>query len=137
VTRARSILALGIGLLLAGSGAAPFIAPPPQGTTGGYKIIVRGSYEGKGIAAVGANSVTVNVELKNTKTGATGRLIAPNLKMSDGRFTGKGNLGALTVTVSGRVDAPDGSIVTKARIMGSFEVSDGLHGKFAGEHNGS
>lgn len=117
------------GTALAGPGG-------PAGTNGAYKLICRGSYEGTGNAAVGASNVNVVLHLTNPDTGVSGTLHASNLTLDNGRFSGTGTFAGNSVTISGRVEAPDGQVVTTARIMGTFEVSDGLHGRFAGARNG-
>jgi hypothetical protein len=114
-----------------------FAAPGgPTGTNGAYKVICGGSYEGTGTAAVGAQNVNVVLHLTNPETGVSGTLHISNMAMDNGRFSGTGTFAGKSVTLSGRVEAPDGQVVTKARICGTFAISDGLHGRFAGNRNG-
>ena len=106
---------------------------PPDTITGSYQATARGSYQGEARVIVSSQSVDVHLRLENTESGVSGTVELTRLPLKRNHFRGTGSLSGLTVTVSGRVDAPDGRVVTKARVLGTIKVSDGRHGRFAGE----
>ena len=109
----------------------------PHHPTGNYKVSSRGDYSGEGHAAVGANSVNLQLQLINPETGISGNLHIPHMVVKDGRFKGTGTFAGRTVSVSGRVDAPDGRVVKKARLMGTISISDGTYCRVVGERESS
>jgi hypothetical protein len=126
-------------ILLAIAAVAPAIAaaapgPPPK-TTGAYDVNVRGYYTGTGHAAVGAKSITITVRVKD-EAGNAGNLVVPSLRIEDGRFSGTGTIMGKPVTLSGRIDAPDGEVVKAARLTCTLGTLDGKHARVVGSKKG-
>lgn len=97
---------------------------------GAYALEYRGYLEGTGIAAVSAKAVTVNAHVKDP-AGSAGNFVAPNLPIVDGRFQGKATVLGLDVSLSGRLDPPDETVRT-ARLVCTYTLSNGMHGRFIG-----
>jgi hypothetical protein len=107
--------------------------PQSANTNGSYKVVFAGAYEGRGNAAVGAQSVTITGQLIDQATGTKSNFVAPNLSLTNGRFRGSGKVGQATVTVSGRIEEPDGTLVKVARILANFSTPPGAAGRIVGE----
>lgn len=115
--------------------AAPSFAKPGPlpGTNGAYNVVFAGDYVGVGKAVAGAKSVKINANVKDDKTGAIVHFHVNNLDLEDGRFHGTGDIDGVVVNVSGRIEAPDGNLVVRARILISFVSADGKTGRICGE----
>jgi len=120
--------------------------PPAPGTLGAYKVRVGGYYSGEGTAVVAARSVHFNIQVRD-ETGRIGRFRANNLPVVDNYFRGQGTVMGHSATIEGRIDPADGQgggqqgrgrpqIVRSARVLGSFQVSDGHSGRIAGGRSG-
>jgi hypothetical protein len=102
-----------IKLALAGAGATCLFALAagngPQrvvpATLGAYKVEIRGAFSGRGTAAVGAQSVTVNGQVRD-ESGNVSHLVAPGIPIIGGRFDGNGTIAGISVRVCGRIDPP-------------------------------
>lgn len=102
------------------------------GTQGAYKVTCHGAFIGDGNAAVAAKSVTLTLHLQEVATGASGNLVAPNLTVTAGSFSGTASWGGLSVTVFGHIDPPDGEVVKSSRIMANLAFSNGTHARVVG-----
>lgn len=131
---ARYILGLLVTVVLM-SAATWSAAGPPAHDTGAYDVRVRGRYTGEGHAAVGAHSVTITARVKD-EDGNEGTLVAPNLRVQKGRFSGAGTIMGKSVTLSGRIDVPDGELVKVARLTCTYTTSDGQRGRAVGHRKG-
>jgi hypothetical protein len=120
-------------LLLIATLAASALAVPggPAGTQGAYKVKCRGTVEGRGNAALGGQSLTLSLNL------TTGNLVVSGLPVNNGRFDGTAQFNGETVSVCGRIEAPDGHVVSTARICGSIAFPGGGYARFVGARSGS
>ena len=108
------------------------IAAPQQNVQGSYEVTIKGSFTGKGTIAVGAKSVTITLQVQND-AGTKGHLIAPNLKLENGRFSGKGTVLGVAMTISGRIDLPDPQGPLKvASIQATFSTDVNTGGRIVG-----
>lgn len=113
------------------------IAAPPSHVAGSYEVTVKGSFTGKGTIAVGAKSVTIVLQVQN-EAGAKGQLIASNLALENGRFSGKGTVLGVAMTISGRVDLPDPQGTLKvAWIQATFSTDANAGGRIVGTRRGT
>ena len=67
-------------------------------------------------------------------------LTARKLDVINDRFTGTGTLGGMSVDIDGRVDPQDkrgDEVLKKGRIAFTFRVSNGKHGRGAGDQRES
>jgi hypothetical protein len=108
----------------------------PKQVNGSYQVIVSGFYKGEGHVAVGAGSVNINVRV-TSESGQQGRLHAPRLVRDGNYFSGQGTLLGHTVTLTGRLEPPDGQVVLVSRLSCHLEVSDGHYGLIAGQRKGN
>ena len=125
----RSSGALPFALLAAFALTAPLPAEAKPGsrpgTKGNYTLSFAGDFRGTGTAKI--NPVHLNVDANlTTASGASVTLKIKNLKLDDGKFLGTGTLDGQDVQVSGRVDGPEGGIVTFARLSLIFKTDAGL-----------
>jgi hypothetical protein len=107
----------------------------PRGDQKGpYAMTVTGGYQGGGTAKI---ELGLSLLLKvNDRSGGTGVLIANNLPVNRGYFTGTGTVMGLPCTIYGRVDLAAGTDekatdrqVSTARIIGFFKTANGKLGR--------
>jgi hypothetical protein len=108
---------------------------PPK-TKGAYDIVFAGELTGDGNGTVAAKSVNLHGKVTDRKTGATGNLVASNLQMDDGRFSGTGTVFGATVEIDGRVEDADGVTVLVPRIMCNYQITGGGNGRIVGQRKG-
>lgn len=129
-----------LAVLAATTLAATALAVPggPPGSQGSFKVSCRGTVEGRGNAVLNANSLMLNLHLTDPATGATGHLVVPAVAVNNGRFNGTGDYQGQPVNVCGRIEAPDGNVVSSARICGSVAIpGSGGYARFVGLRHGS
>ena len=115
---------------------------------GGFAVLVRGFWSGTGSATVNAGSVQINATVTDD-AGNTGTMIALDLPVVDGHFSGTGTVFGKVMTVQGRIEQPDPappsgkgkakgkdsddteSIVTGVRLGATF-IAGGHAGRIAG-----
>jgi hypothetical protein len=109
-------------------------ARPRGNQKGDYILTVTGGFQGGGKATVDTN-VALLVKVSD-KDGKSGMLVANNLPVTQGYFTGKGTIMGAACTVYGRVDLASATDVeetdlqaTTARITGTFKTDDGKVGR--------
>lgn len=117
-------------MLLAGAGVARPSAAP-RAIAGGYSIRIAGSYTGTGRAAVTPATITVTARVTN-ESGETGTLVARNLPLTKGRFSGTGSILGVRTKVFGRLDAPDGKVVKVARLTCTLIDTNGRGARVVG-----
>jgi hypothetical protein len=138
LNRANLLLLVGHAFVLLGVATLALAKPGgPAGTQGSYDIILGGELQGDGHAVVTPKAVHVNCKVVDRRTGQKGTLKANNLTLDDGRFNGTGTVFGQTVTVSGRVEAPDGTTVKAARLMCNYAITGGGGaGRIVGQRKG-
>jgi hypothetical protein len=138
-TSCRSVIAAGVaGMLLAyGPALADSTNQPPPPT---YTILIRGYYTGDGTAQVSGGMVTMSSNNVRDQSGRTGTLVGNAIDLVGNKFSGPATILGGTVTVQGRVDAPDPTvgispadvIVTDGRIQAVYVDSHGHTGRIVG-----
>lgn len=114
----------------------PVEAMAAANVSGAYLVSVKGSHSGKGNIAVGDTTVTINIEVKNS-AGTPGQLIASNVKLVKGRFTGNGTVMGVPMTISGRIDPADKQGPLRAfTIQATFCTGTGDGGRIVGTRKG-
>jgi hypothetical protein len=101
---------------------------------GEYFVAVAGGFKGVGTATI---STTVSLQAKVSQNGgATGLLVASNLPVKQGYFTGQGTVLGTPCTIHGRVDISTAQDMestdrqaTTGRITGTFKTVDGRVGR--------
>jgi hypothetical protein len=125
-----------IAVLALGVWVTPALAKPggPNGTQGLYSIVFAGGFTGEGHATVNKLKVAqIHGKVTDAATGATGFFKADNLDLDNGHFTGTGTVMGVQVTISGRVESPDGKIVLTPRITCTFTTTSGVGGRICGQ----
>jgi hypothetical protein len=125
-----------ISLALIAGGVSAAKLGTPRGTKGAYDLTFAGGYTGTGNGTVAAKSVTIIGHVVNAKTGASGTLVASNLPLYDGRFAGTGRVLGLDVTLCGRVQAADGTLVTVPCIFCNVSTSASEYCRVLGQRKG-
>ncbi|MEX2214879.1 MAG: hypothetical protein WD768_12160 [Phycisphaeraceae bacterium] len=111
-------------------------APEAPAIAGAYDVTVKGSFTGKGTIAIGSGSVTIILQVKNS-AGSTGQLMAANLTLDNGRFSGVGTVLGTRMTVSGRIDAADPKgPVRAATLQATFSTDADEGGRIVGIRRG-
>jgi len=124
-------------LAIAAGPLSPVQAPqPPDLTVGAYEVTVAGHFKGKGTAAVGVGTITISVPVRQ-QDGQSGTLVVANLPLNKGRFSGQGTVLGRPVTISGRLDPPDGKILKRARLSATFLTVENRGGRLSGFRTGS
>jgi len=121
-------------VLLAGF-ASPALAAGNSPTAGDYSITIAGSYKGSGTATVTDDRLNISLSVTDEQS-HKGELVVSDLEIKDNHFSGQGTVLGKTMTLQGRVDPPDTQDNTPrtARLVGTFTVKDGTHGRIAGGH---
>ena len=96
----------------------------PPSVDGEYKPSTGKRGRGPGSATVKADTVTLRLPVASD-AGKAGLLIAPNLTIVNGRFSGKGQLDGVDAEVSGRVDPAAGGVLLVPRIVITARTGDG------------
>jgi hypothetical protein len=124
---AATVFGAGPVRLYAGNAAAD--APPDAA----YSISIAGSVTGNGTAALSGGKLSITATVTGT-TGAKGTLSITDLAISKGRYTGSGTVLGQSLTISGRLDdiPPGDAQVKTQRLVGTFTIADGTHGRVAG-----
>ena len=116
-----------------GGGGQPH---PPERTNGAYKITFAGYLQGSGTATVSGEHLIITGSVKPP----SGRSVNFQVQcdMDKDRFKGAGDAGGMQLDIEGRVDPADpaGRVVSGARLVATYETSDGHHGRIVGERNG-
>jgi hypothetical protein len=97
--------------------------------------MIAGHYVGQGEAHATTTGVKISARVKDPD-GKEYTLTARNLDVVNDRFTGKGSLSGMDVDIDGRVDPQDkrgDEVLKKGRIAFTFHVSNGKHGRGAGD----
>jgi len=124
--------AASVALLLAALAATTLGKPGSRpGTEGDYAMTFYGDLHGTGNAKINPTLLKLTAKLEST-TGTGGTLFV-KIHLDNGRFSGQGTLGGQPVDVSGRVDGPEGGIVTVARLSIIVRTPDGRVGRGFGE----
>jgi hypothetical protein len=128
------VLIFSLALLAGGVGSPK--AGTPRGTQGSYDLTFASCYTGTGNGVVAAKSVTIIGHVTDVKTGASGTLVASNLALYDGRFSGTGSFSGSTVSLSGRIQAADGKLVKTPCIFCNLSTSNSEYGRLLGQRKG-
>lgn len=114
---------------------ASTVQAAPHDWLGAYETTVKGDCKGKGVIAIGAKSLNINLHVE-TEAGEKGELKA-KVELKDGRFTGKGTVMGVEMTISGRIEGSDtDGTVKEARIQATFVAVNGMSGRLVGVRRG-
>jgi hypothetical protein len=106
----------------------------PRSRDGTYTISIAGYFKGQGSGMIAGNRITVELNV-TTADGAKGTLVAPSMKLNGTHFTGKGTFKGTTLTLTGRVDAPDNDFekaIKGVRLVSLVRTSDGRYAHLVG-----
>ena len=123
---------LGIpALVRAGGGSAKKADVPPADAS--YAISVAGSVTGTGSASLSGGKLTITASVSDY-SGNKGTLSITDVTISRGRYTGTGTVLGQSLKVTGRLDdiPPGDPQVKTQRLVGTFTIADGTHGRIAG-----
>jgi len=132
----RSVVAAGIASALLAYGSVLAQAPQPNPPPPGYTILVRGYYTGDGTATANGGFVSLSATVRDP-SGNIGLLSATTIDLVGDHFSGPATALGKTITVSGRVDAPDptaspDAVVTDGRIGAMYIDPRGHTGRIVG-----
>ena len=98
-----------------------------------YSISIAGSVTGTGSASLSGGKLTLSASVTD-ESGKKGTLSVTDLPISKGRYAGAGTVLGQSLTITGRLDdiPPGDSQVKTQRLVGTFTIADGTHGRIAG-----
>jgi hypothetical protein len=99
--------------------------------TGGYKLEVRGFFNGGGIATVTGSTIAITANVLD-EAGRRTPIEFPPTKLVKDRFTGQGTAGNQKITISGRIDPPAGAVKV-ARVTATYATASKRYGRISGE----
>ena len=108
---------------------------PTRKVRGRYNVKIAGYYVGGGEAHATSTGIKISALVRDPD-GRQYTLSARRMQVLNDRFTGTGTLGNMDVEIDGRVDPQDKrgeEVLKKGRITFTFRVSNGKHGRGAGE----
>jgi hypothetical protein len=106
----------------------------PRSRDGSYSISIAGYFKGEGSGTVSGNQMGLQLNVV-TADGEKGALVAPSITLNGAHFTGSGTFRGKSVTLTGRVDAPDSDFekaIKGVRLVSLVKTSDGRYAHLVG-----
>ena len=125
------LVLLGVALTISADGKS---RNKPRSRDGDYNISIAGYFKGEGSGTVAGNQIKLQLNVV-TADGSKGTLVAPSIRLTGTHFTGAAMFKGQSLTLTGRVDAPDNDLeksIKGVRLVSLVKTGDGCYSRLVG-----